>query len=58
MPNFIAKNAAVIGRVTLGEDASVWYSAVIRADVEKIIIGKRTNIQDGAIANQPSSVMM
>lgn len=49
MPNFIAKNAAVIGRVTLGEDASVWYSAVIRADVEKIIIGKRTNIQDGAI---------
>ncbi|MCU0327240.1 MAG: gamma carbonic anhydrase family protein [Spirosomaceae bacterium] len=47
--NFIAANATVIGDVTLGEDASVWYSAVIRADVEKIVIGNRTNIQDGAI---------
>jgi carbonic anhydrase/acetyltransferase-like protein (isoleucine patch superfamily) len=49
MKNFIAQSATVIGQVTLGEDSSVWYSAVIRADVEKIIIGKRTNIQDGAI---------
>ena len=49
MPNFIAKNATVVGKVTLGEESSVWYSAVIRADVEEIIIGKRTNIQDGAI---------
>ncbi|WP_435353689.1 gamma carbonic anhydrase family protein [Emticicia sp. SJ17W-69] len=49
MSNFIAHNATVIGKVTLGDDASVWYSAVIRADVEEIIIGKRTNIQDGAI---------
>lgn len=46
---FIASNATVIGDVSLGEDTSVWYSAVIRADVEKIIIGNRTNIQDGAI---------
>ncbi len=49
MKNFIAHNATVVGKVSLGEDASVWYSAVIRADVEEIIIGKRTNIQDGAI---------
>jgi carbonic anhydrase/acetyltransferase-like protein (isoleucine patch superfamily) len=49
MKNFIAQSATVVGQVTLGEDSSVWYSAVIRADVEKIIIGKRTNIQDGAI---------
>ncbi len=49
MPNFIADNATVVGRVTLGEDSSVWYSAVIRADVEEVQIGKRTNIQDGAI---------
>ena len=49
MPHFIAPNATVIGKVTLGEDSSVWYSAVVRADVEEIIIGKRTNIQDGAI---------
>jgi carbonic anhydrase/acetyltransferase-like protein (isoleucine patch superfamily) len=46
---FIAQNATVIGDVSLGEDSSVWYTAVIRADVEKIVIGNRTNIQDGAI---------
>ncbi len=49
MGYFIAPNASVMGDVTLGEDVSVWYSAVIRADVEKIVIGDRTNIQDGAI---------
>lgn len=49
MTNFIAPNACVMGDVSLGEDVSVWYSAVIRADVEKIVIGNRTNIQDGAI---------
>lgn len=47
--NFIAHNATVIGDVTIGTDSSVWYSAVIRADVEKIIIGEKSNIQDGAI---------
>jgi carbonic anhydrase/acetyltransferase-like protein (isoleucine patch superfamily) len=49
MKNFIASSATVVGDVSIGEDSSVWYSAVIRADVEKIIIGNRTNIQDGAI---------
>ncbi len=46
---FIARNASVMGRVTLGEHVSVWYGAVIRADVEKIVIGHRTNIQDNAV---------
>ena len=46
---FVAPNATVIGDVTLAEGVSVWYGAVIRADVEKIIIGKFTNIQDGAV---------
>ncbi len=46
---FIALNASVMGNVTFGEDVSVWYSAVIRADVEAIIIGDRTNIQDTAV---------
>jgi carbonic anhydrase/acetyltransferase-like protein (isoleucine patch superfamily) len=49
MGYFIAPNASVMGDVTFGEEVSVWYSAVIRADVEKIVIGSRTNIQDGAI---------
>jgi len=46
---FIADNASVMGDVTLGEGVSIWYSAVVRADVEKIIIGDYTNIQDGAV---------
>ncbi|MCU0341976.1 MAG: gamma carbonic anhydrase family protein [Spirosomaceae bacterium] len=46
---FIAPNASVMGDVTLGDHASVWYGAVIRADVEKIVIGHRTNIQDNAV---------
>lgn len=47
--SFIAPSATVIGDVSLGEDVSVWYSAVIRADVEKIIVGNKTNIQDGCV---------
>ncbi|MGL5793957.1 MAG: gamma carbonic anhydrase family protein, partial [Waterburya sp.] len=46
---FIAPNATVMGNVLLDEGASIWYSAVVRGDVEKIAIGKHTNIQDGAI---------
>lgn len=46
---FVANNATVIGRVTLGKGASVWYGAVVRGDVEAIEIGDYTNIQDGAI---------
>ena len=46
---FVAPNAVVVGHVSLGAGASVWYSAVVRADVERIEIGDRTNIQDGAI---------
>ena len=43
---FLADNAAVIGAVTLGDDSSVWFGAVIRGDSEPITIGKRSNIQD------------
>ena len=46
---FVAPNAAVIGQVILGEDASVWFSAVLRADNDKIVIGDRSNIQDGSM---------
>jgi len=46
---FVANNATVIGFVELGEGCSIWYNAVVRGDVEKIAIGDRTNIQDGAI---------
>src|SRR5947207_9053176 len=43
---FVADNATVIGDVVLGDDASVWFGAVIRGDVHYIRIGARTNIQD------------
>lgn len=46
---FIAPNATVIGQVEVERGVSIWYGAVIRGDVEKIIIGACTNIQDGAI---------
>ena len=47
--NFIAPIETVIGHVTLDEDASVWFIAVIRGDNDPIIIGKKSNIQDGSI---------
>ncbi len=43
---FIAPGAAVIGNVTIGKNSSVWHNAVIRGDIEKIIIGENSNIQD------------
>ena len=46
---FIAPNAVVIGQVLLAAGASIWYGAVVRGDIERIEIGKCTNIQDGAI---------
>lgn len=43
---FIAENATVIGDVTLGDDASIWYGTVVRGDVHYIRIGNRSNVQD------------
>lgn len=44
---WVAPNAAVIGRVTLSDKASVWYGATLRAEIEPIRIGTGSNIQDG-----------
>ena len=46
---FIAAGAIVIGNVTLAEECSVWFNAVIRGDSEAIVIGAGTNVQDGCI---------
>lgn len=46
---FIAENATIVGDVVLGRDCSVWFTSVIRGDVNSIRIGERTNIQDGAV---------
>lgn len=46
---YVDPAATVIGDVELGDDASIWPGAVIRGDVERIRIGARTNVQDGAV---------
>ena len=46
---FLADNATVIGDATIGRDCSIWFSAVVRGDVNTITIGDRVNIQDGAV---------
>jgi carbonic anhydrase/acetyltransferase-like protein (isoleucine patch superfamily) len=46
---YIDDSAVVIGDVTLGDDVSIWPTAVLRADVERITIGDGTNVQDGAV---------
>ena len=46
---FVAENAAVLGRVTLGPGSSVWYGVTIRADLDTITIGSHTNVQDGCV---------
>lgn len=46
---FVAENATIIGDVVMGHDCSVWYSTVLRGDVNSIRIGNCVNIQDGSV---------
>ena len=46
---FVAANATLIGDVQLSEGVSIWYGAILRGDLSPIVIGRRSNIQDGAI---------
>ena len=46
---FIARTATVIGDVTLGAHSSVWYGAVLRGDINRIVVGHHTNVQDNAV---------
>lgn len=46
---FVAPNAVLIGAVELGPHASVWYGCTLRADLARIVIGARSNVQDGTI---------
>jgi len=47
--SFVASGAQIVGDVDVSEDASIWFNAVLRGDINAIRIGERTNIQDGAI---------
>ncbi|WP_442265389.1 gamma carbonic anhydrase family protein [Tenacibaculum sp. ZS6-P6] len=46
---FVAENATIVGEVTMGEQCSVWFNAVIRGDVHFIKMGNKVNVQDGAV---------
>ncbi len=46
---YLAENATLVGEVEMGDNCSVWYSAVVRGDVNSIKIGNKVNIQDGAV---------
>jgi carbonic anhydrase/acetyltransferase-like protein (isoleucine patch superfamily) len=46
---YLAENATVVGDVVMGDECSVWFNAVVRGDVNSIVMGNRVNIQDGAV---------
>lgn len=48
---YIARGAAVLGDVTLGPHSSVWYNAVVRGDINRIVVGHHSNIQDNAVVH-------
>ncbi|QOS79880.1 gamma carbonic anhydrase family protein [Paenibacillus sp. JNUCC31] len=48
---YMAEGAKLIGDLTMGEESSVWFNAVLRADLAPIVIGRRCNIQDNAVGH-------
>lgn len=53
---FIAPQTVVVGDVTIGPDASIWYGAILRGDCDAIRVGARTNIQDGCVLHADPGV--
>lgn len=54
--HFVADNATVIGSVRLGDHASVWFNSVLRGDNDWLIIGARSNIQDGSVLHTDDGI--
>ncbi|MFC3175113.1 gamma carbonic anhydrase family protein [Novosphingobium bradum] len=52
---FIAPGCRIVGDVEIGPDASLWYNCVIRGDVNRVVIGARSNIQDGSVIHCDSA---
>jgi carbonic anhydrase/acetyltransferase-like protein (isoleucine patch superfamily) len=46
---FVAPGARIIGDVTVGPQASIWYNCVLRGDIHRIVVGARSNVQDGSV---------
>ncbi len=53
---FVAQTAVIIGEVEIKDDASIWFGAVLRGDINKITIGKRTSIQDNCTLHVDSNM--
>jgi carbonic anhydrase/acetyltransferase-like protein (isoleucine patch superfamily) len=53
---FVAPSAVVVGDVRLGEEASVWFGAIVRGDENEVVIGPRTNLQDMAVCHETSTI--
>ena len=45
----VADNASIVGDVTVGEDSTIWFNAVLRGDIAPVVVGKGTNIQEGCV---------
>ena len=48
---FVAPNAVLVGDIEIGPQASIWYGCILRGDVNKILVGARSNLQDGTIVH-------
>lgn len=54
--HFIADNATIIGSVRLGNEASVWFNSVLRGDNDWLIVGERSNVQDGSVLHTDDDI--
>lgn len=53
---FVATGAVLVGQVEIGAQSSIWYNCVLRGDVNRIVVGKRTNIQDGSVIHVDAEI--
>lgn len=53
---YFSENATLVGDIALGDEVSVWFGAVLRADVDSITVGDRSDIQDGAMIHQTENL--
>ena len=53
---YVAPNATVVGDVTLGQDVSIWYGAVLRGDSGAITVGEGTNIQEHCVLHEKTAI--
>ena len=53
---YFSENAAIVGEVTMGDECSIWFNAVVRGDVAPVTMGDRCNVQDGAVVHVTNGI--